>query len=790
MLRFLITIFLANGCLLSPLLANIEYLIAFKEQVYSQEGNNTPTGPMLWYFNAGVSGDAQVTGGTVTYPGSGGAVVLTGSDGTYTTDGDDFPTREAMDAVFPNGDISLSIVDNGETLDFGPFNLSGDTYPPAPHFLNLQEFRDHNFSQDFLLRWDAFAGAGPNDKVIIQIFDPELEELLVFEVLPGDTTSFNIPGGIFSEFFSYEMELFFLKATDALEVPETLIGYISSNYTSFDPGFSGGGGVVNIPDQAVKDAVKLALDLFPEDDVTEEAMGTLNSLQVTSDVPVDLTGLEFAYGLIELTLNSEEVTSFLPILDLIDLEEVKLVAPQKPDLFFTHWSDGSQENPRIIELTGQQDFGLTAQYSNVPLSPFAGGYAYIVNGTVATALSLPAGLNVNVGDPYELRLNYLILEDAMSGDGDSSVALIYDKGRLAMEVEVRIKNYRWILRSTNEGSGNASIYSTALDGIEIFEFNLTDSDGSTESEFPFSNGNETISFTIRTNLNTGKLFNGSLKIPDDPGYVNWSDITSGTGNLMSGNPNWLITLSTLPGPNQSYRIEKLPSYLDLSRSIAGYATNRPTAEVERSTDYLNIYWNDPYYPNFETTYEVWRGTSSNLSSARMVADELVEPAYGDSDVLPGKAYFYWIRAIRDGLKADFSLPVSNFRAVAYPEDVQATQGDFADRIRVSWARVSGATSYTIYRDVTEDFDTAEMLAEGITGNEYEDYTPDSDDPYFYWVVSEAFGVYSEFSNSARGYRVANGINTVRASDGLYSDYVRITWEAFPEATTYTVYRNS
>ncbi len=58
------------------------------------------------------------------------------------------------------------------------------------------------------------------------------------------------------------------------------------------------------------------------------------------------------------------------------------------------------------------------------------------------------------------------------------------------------------------------------------------------------------------------------------------------------------------------------------------------------------------------------------------------------------------------------------------------------------------------------------------------------------MTSTAFGTSSDFSTSASGYRVANGITTVQASDGLFQDRVQITWDAFPGATSYNIYRSS
>ncbi|MCB1124296.1 MAG: hypothetical protein KJT03_22280, partial [Verrucomicrobiae bacterium] len=472
-----VLLFLIIGGFFRTANATIDYLVIYKEQAFQQINNTPPDAPLIWFYNAGVKGDNAVTGGTVVYPNSGGPVSLTGSEGVYSTDGDDYLSQAAMDAVFPNGEVTLSIVENGNTTDYGPFSITGDNYPVSPYFLNLEELGQQDGSQDFLIQWNSFTGAEANDKIVFQIYEPELEEEVMFEVMPANITGIMIPGGSLQEFFSYDMTLFFLRSTDALETPETLIGYLSSVYTNVS--VSSSSNFVDIPDEAVRQAVELELDIPSGEPISFAEMAELFSLTVTSAGPLNLSGLDYASNLTELTLNTEAVPSFFPIVNLPALETVKLLAPQKDGLFFTHWSDGNQENPRFIEITGFEDFGLQAQYSTVPLSPFAGGYSLIVNGVVSQTVSLPNPLDVQVGDPYELRFKYLILEAAKLGASDSSfVALEYlENGLLpaiALEIELKIGNFKWVLSSTNTGIDQATILSSSFGGLDTFEIVMTD----------------------------------------------------------------------------------------------------------------------------------------------------------------------------------------------------------------------------------------------------------------------------------------------------------------------------
>ena len=792
-----LTILMAHSFAGPPLDLGIEFIFAFKQKGYMQVDNTMPAGPPFWFFNAGVQGGGLVTGGTATYPGSGGPITLTGSEGDYSLDLDEVPSQGSLDALVPNGLVSMTVDVDGVTENFGAFEILGDGYPITPYFLNAVEFAAADRSQDFTLTWNEFTGSEADDQVLIEIFENNTE-VSIFEILPNTATSYFIEAETLIPEGDYDAAVLFVNSTDGTEPEQSIIGYITSA-AFFTGGMGGGGGgnAIQFPDSAVGDAVKLELGIGTNEDITEDIIVELSSLTVASDQPIDLTGLEHAENISELTLNSESVSKFGALSDLEFLEEVKLFAPQKDGLFFTHWSDGSQENPRILNEIGETDFNLVAQYSNEPLSPYAGGYTLIINGIVTERIGLPPGIDVQVNDPYELRLNYLILEEFFTGDLNSIIVLDYFNAGLlpsiVMDVEIRIGGYRWILSSTGAGIEQAAISTSIFEAFDIFQFQLTDLDTATETDYPGSLGTEVIFFNVQADGNQGELFNGPLKIPDQPGYVNWDAITDGTIHVRSQTPDlstgWIITLSHAPGPNQSYRLIQHPSYLDLAGSIVGFSTDTPTAGSGTASDSVDLDWNDPHAGSFETTYEVWRASTNSLGSATKIADGLLNNTFSDFGSAPGQQFYYWIRAIRDGLKADFSAPVIGFRGVAAPEDVQASQGDFSDRIRIIWAKVSGASTYSVYRSSTNNVNDAQLIQDGIAGNEFDDFSIDTDDTFFYWVTSESGGITSDFSDPASGYRVADGITTVRASDGLFSERVRVAWDEFPAATAYTIYRN-
>lgn len=208
--------------------AAIEFVYGIKERVYQQFGNTQASTPIEWHFGAGASGDDQLTAVSVTPLGSNTPVILVNEGGDFDLETDNYQSQAELDAVYPNGTLSYTITDNGSTQNLGPFTITGNSYPPAPHILNTEELDEHEFTQAFELSWDAFSGADAGDQILIQVWDNNTDEELIFEFLDPATTSFNILADTFNANNEYDIDIIFINETDNLVSPDTIIGYLST----------------------------------------------------------------------------------------------------------------------------------------------------------------------------------------------------------------------------------------------------------------------------------------------------------------------------------------------------------------------------------------------------------------------------------------------------------------------------------------------------------------------------------------------------------------------------------
>ena len=195
-----------------------------------------------------------------------------------------------------------------------------------------------------------------------------------------------------------------------------------------------------------------------------------------------------------------------------------------------------------------------------------------------------------------------------------------------------------------------------------------------------------------------------------------------------------------------------------------------------------------------TSYEVWRSESSSSASAARIANGLTATTYTDTSAAVGTTYTYWVKAVNQGGTSGWSNSDTGYRkmaAPAAPTGVAASDGLSSTEIVVTWNAVATAESYSVYRGTSSSSSSASQIASGLTAMSYSDSSALAGTTYYYWVKATNAGGTSGFSASDTGYLAAiTGPASVTASDGSYSDYVRVSWQASQSATSYEVWRGT
>ena len=191
------------------------------------------------------------------------------------------------------------------------------------------------------------------------------------------------------------------------------------------------------------------------------------------------------------------------------------------------------------------------------------------------------------------------------------------------------------------------------------------------------------------------------------------------------------------------------------------------------------------------TYKIFRSSSNNSNGATQIGTEgRNKTSFDDETAAANQAFWYFVKAVRDGLDSAFSDSDSGIRPVAPPppDNVKATDND-PIKIRVTWNLVSGA-SYKIFRNSTNGTAGAQQIGtapNGATG--FNDQNVTANQTFWYFVKARRNNLDSAFSGSDSGIRPVPppAPTGVLASDNDLTK-IRVTWNTVPGAS-YKVFRN-
>ena len=168
--------------------------------------------------------------------------------------------------------------------------------------------------------------------------------------------------------------------------------------------------------------------------------------------------------------------------------------------------------------------------------------------------------------------------------------------------------------------------------------------------------------------------------------------------------------------------------------------------------------------------------------------------YYDYSAAVGTTYYYWVKACNSyGCSAysgyDTGWRSSSGTTPPPPASVSASNGTYTDKVRVTWSSSPGATFYRVYRATSSGIPMT--LLASPTGTTYDDHSAAVCTTYYYQVRacnSYGTGSGSSLDTGWRGCPAPSAPTGVSASDGTYTDKVRVTWNSSSGATYYRVYR--
>ena len=297
------------------------------------------------------------------------------------------------------------------------------------------------------------------------------------------------------------------------------------------------------------------------------------------------------------------------------------------------------------------------------------------------------------------------------------------------------------------------------------------------------------------NAKTGLGAPATLSLKATPGNVavSWSAVSGATNynvyrGTSSGSYSQIASAITgisyndtpvINGTTYYYMIRSyngIESVDSVEKSVQPIATFAITSATPASSAGINVTWPTT---TGASTYDIFYGTSSGSYTSSALG---VTSPYSITGLSAATKYYIIVRGSNAvGVATTFSTAEINATtATAAPTALLATTA--TGQVNLTWAAVTGALNYNIYRGTTTGVYT--LLLSGVTATNYSDSSVSNGTQYFY-VVRANNGTESANSNEATATSLGSfSISSISAPS---STSLQVTWSASSGATAYDLY---
>lgn len=265
----------------------------------------------------------------------------------------------------------------------------------------------------------------------------------------------------------------------------------------------------------------------------------------------------------------------------------------------------------------------------------------------------------------------------------------------------------------------------------------------------------------------------------------------------SGSPLTGTTFrDTLAVPNITY------TYRVRARTNAGVATNTFSAPSDPNDGWRGlgpppaVAASDGLYTNMVTVsfvevpgiavYKVFRALATEPDGAMVQIGTTNMPPFRDTTCDAGVLYKYGVKSNSAAGDTSMSPRDNGYRSLGAPSIVNASKGTFTDRVEISWPAVPGATGYRLFRAGPGEPAGAPLATQ--PGTSFTDTTGTAGVLFAYTVICDSPAGPGRVSNTGGGWRNVPPPTNVLATDGTFTDRVRITWTPDVSTPRYAIYR--
>ncbi len=208
-----------------------------------------------------------------------------------------------------------------------------------------------------------------------------------------------------------------------------------------------------------------------------------------------------------------------------------------------------------------------------------------------------------------------------------------------------------------------------------------------------------------------------------------------------------------------------------------FAPTQVSASDGQFDEHVEIRWSDR--SEIETGYRIYRRAAGSSATLQAIGTAPVNyDVYRDESAVPGTQYEYCVAAIQGSFESAHACDLGERGFVLPPLNVAASDGQYPDRVHVTWVDQSGGSApFRIYRRTNGSNASYDQVGTTLAGAvSYDDLTAQNGATYEYCAAAiSGSGAESVRVCDAGGRGTLAPPQDVTATQGTYDDRAVISW---------------